>query len=195
LIESNDEIWVDIKDYEGIYQVSNLGRVKSLKRKLKNGHNSFYITKEKILTPYKNKKGYLVVCLSKNRKSCVREIHQLVFFSFNPIEKKKGYDINHKGGVKENNYLNNLEYITHQKNMEHASCCGLLSTDTKHLEIFNELRKIKILQFDKNNNFICSFESINEAIRLTGITGINKVFSNGKNPLFKTAGEFIWKKE
>ncbi len=96
----NNEIWKIIKDFPD-YQVSNFGRVKSLK-----------FNKERILKQYKNNNGYLCINLYKNgiRKQGV--IHCLVYKNFkNKIE--KNYDVHHKDENKENNYYENLDYIKH----------------------------------------------------------------------------------
>lgn len=105
------EIWKDIKGYEGKYQVSNLGNVKSLERFDK--YNRY--VKEKILIPRKHTGGYLRVGLS--RKDFY--IHRLVAEAFIPNLKNKKY-INHIDGDKTNNNINNLEWCTANENMQHA---------------------------------------------------------------------------
>ena len=96
-----EEIWKDIKDYEGIYQVSNKGRVKSLGNDRKR--------KEKILKPVKNGKGYLRVMLSKKGKIKGWLVHRLVGDAFitNPFNLPQ---INHINEIKEDNRVENLEY-------------------------------------------------------------------------------------
>lgn len=103
----NIEIWKDIPDYEGLYQVSNLGRVKSFKR---NGNS-----KDRILKPSKNRCGYLQVILYKNRKTETFTVHRLVALAFisNPLNLPC---INHKDENKENNNISNLEWCTQQYN-------------------------------------------------------------------------------
>ena len=100
------EIWKDIEGYEGLYQVSNKGQVKSLKRYRNNG-NGKYLQKEKILKSYIGKNGYCIVDLYKNgkRKKCL--LHRLVAeaFIYNPQNKPC---INHIDCHKTNNNINNL---------------------------------------------------------------------------------------
>lgn len=115
------EIWKDIKNYEGLYQVSNIGRVKSLDKKVntKIKNNDYRIVKGKILKLNKKRNGYLTVDLSKNGivKTCT--IHRLVANAFidNPQNKEQ---INHINAKKYDNRVENLEWCTYQENVEHA---------------------------------------------------------------------------
>lgn len=100
------EIWKDIKDYEGHYQVSDLGRVKTVK-----------FTKERILKPGYDRDGYQSVCLFKNNKGKKKHIHQLVaiaFLNHKPCGQKRVVD--HIDNVKVNNALQNLQIISQREN-------------------------------------------------------------------------------
>ena len=114
------EIWKDIKNYEGRYQISNYGKVKSLARWI---GNQRYV-KEKILVLNKDRKGYLRVGLSKNGKCLTRRIHRLVAQAFipNPLNLPQ---VNHLDGRKNNNYVNNLEWVNSQTNNQHGYDIGL----------------------------------------------------------------------
>ena len=120
------EIWKDIEGYQGYYQISNYGRVKSLDRFRKNG-SSGYIHKEKILKQSLTTTGYLKVelCINKFRKSM--KVHRLVAKAFidNPENKP---DVNHKDGNPLNNHLSNLEWCTERENINHAINLGLKKT-------------------------------------------------------------------
>lgn len=118
------EIWKDVQGFEGYYQVSNQGRIKSLSRKVKCGVSNFYMTREIILSPSLDKKGYYRVNLSKNsqRKTCL--VHVLVASAFIPNPESKP-QVNHKNGIKTDNTENNLEWATNQENIQHAYNNGL----------------------------------------------------------------------
>lgn len=101
------EIYKDIKGYEGLYQVSNLGNIKSL-----------YFNREKILLQGESR-GYRIVILWKNPIRKCYKVHRLVALTFlsNPDNKP---EINHIDEIKGNNNLNNLEWVTHKENMLHS---------------------------------------------------------------------------
>ncbi len=117
------EVWKKILGYED-YEVSNLGRVKSLeKTDFMHRNNSYRTRKEKIM---KNgvSNGYKSVCLYKNKKSKTFTIHRLVLSSFvDNVENKK--EVNHIDGNKYNNILENLEWCTSSENSIHAIKNGL----------------------------------------------------------------------
>lgn len=111
------EIWKDIKGYEGLYQVSNLGSVKSLPRSWYSGYNALTTIKERILKPGLGGHGYYTVCLSKMGKQKTFVVHQLVamtFLEYTPC----GYQlvIDHINDVKTDNRLENLQVVTQREN-------------------------------------------------------------------------------
>lgn len=101
------EIWKDIKDYEGLYQVSNLGRVKRIKL-------------DRILKGFKNTDGYRIVRLSKNRVVSNQRIHRLVAQAFIPNTDNKP-TVNHIDENKTNNMVSNLEWMTRKENNNHGT--------------------------------------------------------------------------
>ncbi len=109
------EIFKDIPGYEGIYQVSNLGNVKSLKRMVSDYRGERMIN-ERIRKPIFDNHGYLSVILSKNRTRKYTKIHQLVCIAF-LNHKPNGHKlvIRHKNHIPNDNRLNNLEIATHRK--------------------------------------------------------------------------------
>ena len=114
------EIWKDIKGYEGQYQVSNLGYIKS--SYMWTGDK--YIKREKILRNVLYKNGYLYVSLSKDGKVKRFKVNRLVAEAF--IENPYNLPItNHKDGDKTNNCVSNLEWCTYGENLSHAYKTGL----------------------------------------------------------------------
>lgn len=110
------ETWKDILNYESLYQISNLGNVKSLNRVTRHDHN----LKERILKCRLDSKGYFYVSLCKNATIKNFRVHRLVAIMFITNPKNKP-EINHKDGVKINNEVSNLEWVTSSENMQHKS--------------------------------------------------------------------------
>lgn len=177
----HDEIWKDVKGYEGMYQVSSYGRIRRI------GDYSNQIThwkSEKILKPCEKDNGYLIVSLSLNNKSKMKYVHRLVAEAFIPnIENKK--TVNHIDLDRTNNNVSNLEWATYKENNAHAIKKMHERGDNKR----NRKGSKPVLQFDLKNNFIKEFPSIREVYRQTGIFGIEKVCKGQR----KTAGGYIWK--
>lgn len=166
-----NEVWKDIKGYEGKYQISNTGRVRSMCNNGKKREEPF------ILKPIKHYKGYLRVYLWKNSKQKTFLIHRLVAEAFIP-NPNNYLEINHKDENKQNNNVNNLEWCTRKYNMNYN---GL-----------NKKRNSKkIIQYDIKNNFIKEWECIMEVQRQLGINNANICQCCKGN--YKTAGGFIWK--
>lgn len=138
------EEWKDIEGYEGLYQVSNLGNVKSLCKKRKGTTN----TSDMILKLC-NKDGYSVVNLWKNKKKKTIKVHRLVANAFIPNYQNKPY-INHINAIRNDNRTSNLEWCTQKENNIHAYKIGTHKTKA-------------VLQFDSSCNYIRAWDSIAKA--------------------------------
>lgn len=112
-----DEKWIDIENYEGIYKISNYGRVKSLSRILFNGKGLFK-TKDKILSPKFGNNGYYSFYLSKEKKTTSYLAHRLIAKAFIPNPENKP-TVNHKDLDRANNCISNLEWNTYRENNCH----------------------------------------------------------------------------
>lgn len=116
------EIWKDIPGYEGYYQASSCGRIKSIQR-LVNTHNQFRKSlmniRERILKPATNRHGYSIVVLYINNTQKTISVHRLVARTFipNPLGK---IQVNHIDGIKSNNHVENLEWNTNSENVKHS---------------------------------------------------------------------------
>ncbi|AWH15268.1 NUMOD4 motif protein [Enterococcus phage vB_EfaS_AL2] len=110
------EEWRDIKGYEGLYQVSNLGRIKSLKRTT----NNYSCNTDKILKPSFNKKGYLQLQLCKDNCAKTCRVHRLVAEAFIANHGNKP-EVNHIDEDKTNNMVSNLEWVTSKENVNHGT--------------------------------------------------------------------------
>lgn len=118
-IDNNTETWKPIDGYEGLYEVSNMGRVKRLDSSVASRWGKTRIHKGSILKPIPDKDGYLKKQLYKNGKGKYCFIHRLVANAF--IENPKGkLQVNHKDGNKSNNHAENLDWVTQSENMKHS---------------------------------------------------------------------------
>lgn len=117
-------IWRDIEGFEGYYQVSSTGQVRSVDRVVIDKRQGPRIVKGQLLKPGKSKKGYPVVALNKNRKRRTATVHRLVAkaFAYNPERKPH---VNHESGIKIDNGIWNLSWVTRSENMRHAFEMGL----------------------------------------------------------------------
>lgn len=151
-----EEIWKDIKEFEGKYQISNLGKVKSIDRKILqfNGFNNTYkLYKGKILKPYISNRGYLKVILYDKQKKRTVNIHRLVAETFIPNPDNLS-QVNHIDENKQNNYVNNLEWCDSSYNINYGSRNEKVSIALKNVPKSEEHKKkisIMLKRRKKNN--------------------------------------------
>lgn len=119
------EVWKDIKDYEGHYQISSFGHVKSMSRMRSTRFGMFAPISERILKEKTNKHGYKVLHLRWEDKQCWPSVHRLVASAFIQNDDNKP-TVNHKDCNKTNNKVSNLEWSTHSEQMVHAASNDLL---------------------------------------------------------------------
>ena len=147
------ELWKDIKGYEGLYKVSNLGEIKAI--------NKFYRHTEKILKQATRKDGYKQIGLFKNGKGKNFYVHRLVAQAFIPNPNNLP-QVNHKDENKTNNCIDNLEWCTIKYNNNYGT-------------LIERQRKAKnrvkgVIQLKLDGSYINKFYSISEASRETGVT-------------------------
>lgn len=137
------ENWKDIKGYEGLYEVSDLGRVRRKESKVRTGirYNDYRVVKEKMLKQNLKRNGYLTVDLSKDNKVKTTSIHRLVATAFceNPEGKKV---VNHINAIKTDNRAVNLEWCTDRENKDHALRNNLYESKRKKKIRCKQLNKI-----------------------------------------------------
>ena len=162
------EIWKDIKDYEGLYQVSNLGRVRSVDRYVKSKGNSKRLVKGKILKLYINNCGYCFVLL---KGKCLL-VHRLVAETFKP--NPHNYPtVDHINRIKTDNRVENLRWAPWE------------------LQAKNRIPSQKnrpVLQYTLDGQFVAEYSSINEAARQTGVNQTSISYC-----CRKSAGGYNWK--
>lgn len=144
-----EEIWKDVKGFEGKYQISNLGNVKSL--------NYAKTRKEGIINPVKNKDGYLIIKLYSD-KCYTKLIHRLVAEAFIDIPK---LEVNHLNGNKADNRIENLEWCTHTENERYSR--NVLGKKTQPGG--TNKRSKAVIQYDLQDNYIKQWKSASEAGR------------------------------
>lgn len=187
-----EEIWKDIAGYEGYYQISNRGRVKSLTRKTKY-QNTTRKLKEKIKSAFISTTGYERVELSRDNSNKKYNVHRLVATAFIPKIEGKEF-VNHINGIKTDNRVENLEWCSCSENELHAYRIGLAKNSEKQRKAVSKYAKenrVKpIIQLGIDGSFIKEWKSAIEASEKLKIG--NKTISNCVTGRSKTAGGYKW---
>ena len=165
----NNEVWKDILGYEGQYQVSNLGRVKSLK-----------LGNDKIMSLRRDKDGYLLVNLWKNHERKTFKVHRLVSQTFitNPQNLPQ---VNHKDEDKTNNCVENLEWCSAKYNNNYGT----------HIQRSAEKQSKPVLQYEKSGKFVREWKSGHDIERNLGYSQRN--ISSCCLGKYKSAYGYVWK--
>lgn len=183
------EIWKEVKGYEGLYEVSDEGRVRSIGR-WKTNHSKMQWVEEKIKVPRLNNYGYYITDLYKDNKSRTISIHRLVALNFieNPEDK---YSVNHIDGVKTNNCVENLEWATAKEQNHHFYNNGLKSEE-------NIRKAVKAMNKANSKAVYCKeldikFDSQADARRYFGYSAsyINRAVRNSKVVKVKETGDKV----
>ena len=167
-----NEEWRDVAGYEGLYQVSSEGRVKSLERK---GRKS-----ERILKPGVRSKGYLFVVLCAGGKSRMFSVHRLVCTAFHDNPENK-LDVNHINENKTDNRIENLEWSTRKENLNHGT----------RNERAAKTRSKPVAQYTLDGELVKIWPSTIEVQRKTGF-GCGSICKSAKGK-YKQAYGFRWK--
>lgn len=168
------EIWKDIRGYEGLYQVSNLGRVKSVARRVCNHPSgSTRQMQEHFITPTDNGNGYKIVGLRSDHKRQNKYVHRLVAEHFLENPQGKNY-VNHIDFDKSNNRASNLEWCSQKENVQHSSShmrhpksvCKTSNTGEKYISARKDRRQnIRYRVFIVSERKERSFGTLAEAIQ------------------------------
>lgn len=164
-----NEIWKDVEVYEGIYQVSNIGRVKSMSRYIPYKIEGMYAYRNgRILINAVSSAGYHRVFLKKPGKCKPMSVHRLVAFAFIPNYGNKPF-VNHINGIKSDNRVENLEWCTASENNIHAFKIGLCSQkgDKNAYSKLSSTDVISIRKMKKDNpeytyKYISTFFNVGE---------------------------------
>lgn len=184
-----EEIWKNIEGYEG-YQVSNLGRVRSLDRIDSNNHP----LKGVVLKPHISNSGYLLVGLYKQQKRDGKLVHRLVAEAFIPNYDNKP-EIDHINTVKTDNRVENLRWATQKENINNPLTKTKMQINarkpSKGKYGKKHHRSKPIIQYDKEGNFIKEWDCANDVERVLGIS--NKHIGSVCLGKRKSCGGYIWK--
>jgi len=174
------EVWKNIKEYEGLYQVSNIGRVKSLERTVidKRGHKHY--TNERILKPQIGPNGYLQVGLHKDCKGKSLYIHRLVCEAFHENPKNKP-EVNHINEDKSDNRACNLEWVTSKENNNHGT----------HNARVAKTKGKPVGQYTRDGELVKVWQSNHEVERQLGFD--QSTLSKVARGELKAAYGYVWK--
>jgi hypothetical protein len=162
LVDIDGEVWMDIVGYEGLYRVSNMGRV--------------FIVKKGVMMTLKNNKGYKYVFLSKNDKKKQCAVYRLVAQHFIPNPNNLP-EVNHKWGIIWDNRASELEWMTHGNNMRHSYIMVLNNNFKISIEQANEIRA-KYLTYDYSFAFLAKEYNVSRSLIFQIIRYNHRLFEN-----------------
>ena len=182
--------WKSIKGYENIYEISNMGIIRTLFNSFIKKNGKKHIVKEHYSYGKTTRLGYKVFKLCDHKGNIKNVfIHRLVAEAFIPNPDKKP-QVNHKNGIRTDNRVENLEWVTSSENLKHSFRILKRKPSGNCKKGKENKNSIKVLQI-KDNKIINIFDSIKEAEKMTGASNISKCI----NGYYLTSGGFYWKKE
>lgn len=153
------EVWKDIKGFEGCYQISNIGRVKSLERYVTYANGRTHIVYERILRLQKDRKGYIRACLvDNNKKKYNKQVHRMVAAAFIP-NPNNFPQVNHINEVHGDNNVENLEWCSSEYNLNYGN----------RNKIASDTRGKDIIQFTMKGVPVCRHSGTRNAARALGL--------------------------
>lgn len=189
------ETWRDIMGFEGLYKVSNMGRIKSLDKMVRSKFGLYRKIPGKVLAPTETANGYLRVCLTNHQGKKVNlYVHRIVCIAFHKLIAGRVY-VNHKKGKKKDNRASNLEWCTAKENIEHAIKEGLFDrTNTKKYDDIDFLvyATCMINSTGKELRKIMTKGNFHNAVR--GELKTSSIHET-LNYLFEGKNTRVWKKE
>lgn len=169
---SMEEIWKDIQGYEGLYQVSNLGRIKRIRfiNNVTNKPQDKFLSMKKI-----DNLGYQTVALCKDGQIKYKRTHRIVAETFIPNPQNLPC-VNHKDGNKLNNLIDNLEWCTYSQNTRHAMSSGLINIEKHKIAVQNNMKIAH--SYCKEHHLYAGENNYNAKLKKEDILEIKKIYQN-----------------
>ena len=168
------EIWKDIPNYEGLYQASNFGRIKSFDKVIAQKNNSRAIKKGRILKPSTSHSGYYQIVLSKQSIRKSYKVHRLIWLAFYGSI-PEGYEVNHINEIKTDNRVSNLNLMTAKENLNWGTRNERIAKKR-----INGKGSKPVLQFTLDDDLIKEYASVMQVEREKGFDNTNIVKSINK---------------